>query len=99
MQEKNLFTIDEAARYLRVSRSFVYSPLIESGDLMPVHLSPRVVRIPRRALEEYVQGLSVAAATEPRRSADQHGGENALDAEGPELRLLDAAAAVSAGRA
>lgn len=97
MQEKNLFTIDEAARYLRVSRSFVYSPLIESGELVPVHLSPRVVRIPRRALEEYVQGLSAEAATEPRTSADQRRGQ-ALDAEEPELRLLDPTAAVTAER-
>jgi excisionase family DNA binding protein len=57
MQENNLFTIDEAARYLHVSRSFLYKPLIENGELVPVHLSTRVVRIPRRALDEYIERM------------------------------------------
>jgi excisionase family DNA binding protein len=57
MQEKTLFTIDETARYLHVSRSFVYKPLIASGELVPVHLSTRVVRIPRRALDEYIERM------------------------------------------
>jgi len=52
-----LFTLDQTARYLNVSRPQVYS-LVRSGELPALKLGGRGVwRVDRRQLETYIERL------------------------------------------
>lgn len=55
-----VYTVDEAARYLRVDRQLVYD-LVRSGRLKGVKVG-RIWRIPRTALESL---LGASVITEP----------------------------------
>jgi len=52
MGERLLITVEEAARRLGIGRSFAWR-LVRSGELPSVRLG-RLVRIPERALEEWL---------------------------------------------
>ncbi len=54
-----LYTVDEAAEALRLSRSVIYR-LIRSGRLRTVKQGQRRL-VPVRALDEYVASLGVAS--------------------------------------
>jgi excisionase family DNA binding protein len=55
-----LLTIGEAAHFLGIGRSFMYSKLLQTGEISTVRLG-RAVRIPRSSLDEYVARLTSAA--------------------------------------
>lgn len=57
MQEKLLFTPEQAADFLSISRSMVFK-LLSDGELGSVKIG-RSRRIPRVVLEEYVERLRV----------------------------------------
>lgn len=50
--ERLLLTVEEAARQLKIGRTFAWQ-LVRKGELPVVRLG-RCVRVPRRALEEWV---------------------------------------------
>jgi excisionase family DNA binding protein len=52
-----LLTVTEVARRLRVHRSTVWR-LVQSQRLPAVHVTPRITRIPRRAVEAFVEAAS-----------------------------------------
>lgn len=52
-----LLTVTEVARRLRVHRSTVWR-LVHSEQLPAVRVTPRITRIPRRAVEAFVQAAS-----------------------------------------
>jgi excisionase family DNA binding protein len=54
-RERGLFTIEEAAEYLRISRAGVYR-LIDQGSLKRIKLG-KSARIPRASLEAFVASL------------------------------------------
>jgi excisionase family DNA binding protein len=55
-----LLTVSEASRFLGIGRSFMYSRLLQTGEISTVRLG-RAVRIPRSSLDEYVARLTAAA--------------------------------------
>ena len=65
---KTLLTIAESATYLGVSRSFLYQTLIGTGTLVPLRLSSKVVRFPRRALDDYIDSITPPNDASTRRS-------------------------------
>jgi excisionase family DNA binding protein len=50
--ERLLLTVEEAARQLNIGRTFAWQ-LVRKGELPVVRLG-RCVRVPRRALEEWI---------------------------------------------
>ena len=54
-QHSRYLTPAEAAQELRVSTDTILR-LIGSGDLVALRVSPRVIRIPRPAFEQFQQG-------------------------------------------
>jgi len=55
--EPRLFTLEQTARYLNVSRPQVYS-LVRSGELPAIKLGGRGVwRVDRHQLDVYIEGL------------------------------------------
>ena len=56
MESKLLYSVSEAAGLLGISRSKLYQ-ILSKGDLKSVNLG-RSRRIDRRALEDFVSGLS-----------------------------------------
>lgn len=48
-----VFTVDEAARRLKISRSTLFG-LINKGDVRSVRLGPRGVRIPAAEIERLI---------------------------------------------
>jgi excisionase family DNA binding protein len=53
--ERGLFTIEEAAEYLRISRAGIYR-LIETDELRRIKIG-KSARIPRTSLEAFVERL------------------------------------------
>ena len=58
-----LLTVPETARLLRISRNLAYE-LVARGDLPSVRLG-RVIRVPRRSLDDWVKA-SVVTGSSPR---------------------------------
>lgn len=57
--ESDLLTVDETARYLRLSRTRTYT-LISRGEIPAVKVGKRAIRVPRGALERWVYGAESA---------------------------------------
>ena len=55
MDDKQVFTVPEAAGWLRISRAKLYE-LIASGEIDCFRIG-RCVRLSRRALEEFVERM------------------------------------------
>lgn len=49
-----LLTVPEAAQLLRISRNLAYE-LIKRGELPHVRLGERIIRVPRHALEHWLE--------------------------------------------
>lgn len=62
-EESLLLSVSEAASLLRISRSMAYS-LISRGILPHVYLGPgRLLRVPRGALQEWIDRLTCDSLT------------------------------------
>lgn len=55
--ESPLFTINEAAAYLRIGRTSIYR-LIKSGQIETVHVLPRKQLIEQKVLDQFVANPS-----------------------------------------
>jgi excisionase family DNA binding protein len=58
-----LLTVEQAAALLQIGRTHAWR-LVNSGVLPCVRLSPRIVRVPRQALEELIAAGGVRGATD-----------------------------------
>lgn len=50
----DLLTVPEAAEYLRISRNLAYN-LVKRGILPHINLTERTIRVPRHALELWIE--------------------------------------------
>ena len=57
-QDSPLFTMDEAANYLRIGRSSLYR-LIKSGHIATVKMLPRKQLIEQKVLDQFVSNPSL----------------------------------------
>lgn len=49
-----MYTVPEVARILRVKKGYIYE-LIYQGRLRAIKLSERRIRVPQKALEEFIE--------------------------------------------
>jgi excisionase family DNA binding protein len=63
MEGKSLLTISEAARRLSLGRATAYR-LVQLGELPSVHIG-RAVRVPARALEDWVRARTSGGGAPP----------------------------------
>jgi len=57
--EDRYLRVDAVARKLNMSKKSIYR-LVESGELFAVRLSPHGIRIPKSALEKYLQDTATS---------------------------------------
>ena len=68
IKDLNLLTVPEAAKLLRIGRNLAYD-LVARGEIPSVRLG-RVIRVPRTALEQWLEAPSRASGQ------DGHGGSS-----------------------